>query len=451
MMMTAVESLATPAARHQASSAETSCGRPLRVVQINTWLQVGGAARVAQRLHRALRWLGYDARLLAGFGPTQPQDGTRAVLSAWPRWKHVLRRVTLGMEDVTGLQYLLAWWSSDLVDHPWVQAADVVHLHNTHGGYLSPASLPRLTARHAVVWTLHDMWPLTGHCAYSMECERWRTGCGHCPHLDTYPDLWHDQTAMLWRIKQRLYAACQLTIVTPSAWLASAVRQSPLLGQFSVHHIPNGVDLDLYRSHPQSEAREALGLPVDRPLVLFIGEALDDPRKGGGILADAMGRLPADIRERLLLVTVGQGVEQLPWPGQLRRISLGPVSEENLLPLIYSSADLVVCPSQLDNLPNTLVEAAACGAPAVACAVGGIPEVVQHMETGYLARPSDPADVAHGMTVLLSDAALRQHMSHRSRELAQERYSLQRQVQRYAALYEGLAAERPGVRSEARR
>lgn len=411
---------------------------PLKVVQINTWDRVGGAARVAERLQIGLRRLGHQPRELAGYGTEN--GGVDCLISAWPGWKRLIRRGILSAEDWLGLQYLLIPWSGEFLNHPWVREADVVQLHNLHGGYISHTVLPQLSQQKPVVWTLHDMWPLTGHCAYSFECTRWQTGCGACPDLKTYPDIRVDRTGYLWRRKHAIYAKSQLTLVTPSRWLAGLVRQSEGLGRFPVHHIPNGIDLDRYRQVPKAHARATLGLPQEMPLILFIAEYLDEPRKGGRELAQALARLPRELTTRVGFMTVGRGAASLRLPEHMSRFDLGFIENDALLPEYFSAADVVVCPSLADNLPNTILEAMACGTPAVAFASGGIPEVVRHLETGYLAAPGAIEAFARGLQLLVEDGALRQRLAEQGARLAQEEYSVGLQVQRYVDLYRDVAA-----------
>jgi len=428
---------------------EQTCDRPLKVVQINTWDRAGGAAGIAQQLHEALRGLGHEMRLLAGFG-LESDGSVEAVLSRWPRWKQLCRRATMAVEDLLSWQYCLIWWSSELVNHPWVQVADLVQLHNLHGGYLSPSVLPRLSQIKPVIWTLHDMWPLTGHCAYSLDCGRWRTGCGRCPYLREYPDLWHDQTALLWRRKRQLYAKSHLTLVTPSRWLADLVRQSPLLGHFPVVRIPNGVDLRHYRMLPKGDARARLGLPQGNALVLFIAESLDEDRKGGRQLAKALSGLRWNPPPPLSLVTVGRGAARVAWPTAIDHIDLGFVQDQALLPVIYSAVDIMVCPSLADNLPNTVLEAMACGTPVIAFTVGGIPEVVRHLETGYLATAFKPDDLAHGLELLLRNEPLRCRLSLRCRQVAEQEHSLDLQAKRYVELYREAVLRWQGAQAQDR-
>jgi glycosyltransferase involved in cell wall biosynthesis len=427
-----------------------TAARTLNVVQINTWDRVGGAARVARQLHEALHRRGHATRLVTGFGmPAESDASVQAIIPGWPTWKRQLWRATRGIEHLSSLQYLFSWWSSEVANHPWVRAADLVHLHNLHGGYFSHTVLPHLSRQKPIVWTLHDQWALTGHCGYAFDCERWRQGCGRCPQLDTYPRLRRDRTAMLWKVKQRVYARSRLTVVTPSRWLAQLARESPLLGRFPIHCIPNGIDTSVFTAQPRGQARARLQLPQGLRLLLFVAESLTERRKGGSLLIEALGLLPSSLRDTLALVTVGRDADQLEVPPAVRRFDLGVLQEE-ALPMVYSAVDAVVCPSLTDNLPTVLLEAVACGIPAVACSVGGIPEIIRHQETGYLASPGDAGSLAQGITFLLEHDELRGDRAQRCRRLAAQEFRIDLQVDRYLALYQQLLAQWPMEQRAAR-
>src|SRR5437870_3463816 len=137
-----------------------------------------------------------------------------------------------------------------------------------------------LSRRRPLVWRLSDMWGLTGHVAYSYDCDRWRHGCGSCPYLDEYPALRRDRTALLWRWKRRVYAWSRVTLVAPSSWIERVAGESPLLGRFPVRRIPNGTDLETFRPRDRRAAKRDLGLDPERPLLLFSSVEGGDARNG---------------------------------------------------------------------------------------------------------------------------------------------------------------------------
>ena len=430
--MTRSARAAVTAHPENASTLSRASSAPFTVVHINTWDRIGGAARAALRLHETLGALGYDSRMLVGFSAERPEERVRAVISEWPRWKRLLRRATLGLERVSGMQDLLSWWSEEFLRHRFTQEADIVHLHNTHGGYLSPAILPNLARRKPVVWSLHDQWALTGHCAFSLECERWKTGCGKCPRLSTYPALAVDTTSILWRMKRRLYRQSDMTLVVGSRWLAGLVNASPLLRDVPVSVIPCGIDTSVFHPVPKATARQALGIPRDVKVVLCVAERMADVRKGTAFFLEALQRLKHLCQEPIWCLTIGDGLAAAP-PFPHRHVNI--VRDDRVLAGAFSAADVCVGPSLAESFGLVFAEAMACETPCVAFHLTALPELIRHMETGYLAAPADGADLARGIQMVLTNDDLRRAMSRRGRALIEQEYTAQRSAQRHAALY----------------
>ncbi len=400
------------------------------VLHLSACDDFGGSGRAAYRLHRSLRQAGWTSRMLVARRVTTDPDVARIWRSqAW----RILDRACGEVTDWLSWQYLFYPSSYLLPFHPWLRQADLVQLYNLHGGYFS---LPALLALdRPLVWRLSDMWPLTGHCTFSYDCQRWMTGCGHCPILSDDPGLRRDTTAMLWRMKRHVYSRCRnLTVVSPSRWLAGRVQDSPLLQHCPVVVIPPGVDVDVFHPMPKAAARQQLGLPTQGRLVLFSARSLGERRKGSDWLKPTMARLwqqaeMADVR----LLTVGGDVPD--WMQSDRVSSLGFVSDDARLAAAYAAADVLVLPTLADNLPNALIESLACGTPCVAFDAGGCSEVVKYPETGYLAKPADADDLLRGLQLLLADQPLREAMGQRGRRLAAAEHASDLQAQRYADLY----------------
>ncbi len=389
----------------------------------------GGAGRAAYKLHSGLNGLGHRSRMLVGRKVTSDVHVRR--LKRNLLWR-TLDRASGELLDRLSLQYVFYPSSFGVLGDAWFQGADVVQLHNLHGSYFSFTALPALSRRRPVVWQLHDQWGMTGHVAYSLDCERWRTGCGSCPYLGEYPRLGRDTTALLWRLKDAVYARSRLRLVVPSRWLAELVRASPLLGRFPVDHIPTGIDTVEFRPGPRDEARRRFGLPLDRPIVFFAAAELNERRKGLHLLAEALRRL----ERPPLLVVAGNGIVA----SGFEHRSLGTLSNESVLADAYRAADLFVVPTLADVLTQTAPESIACGTPCVSFDRGGVTDVVRHLETGYQARFGDVDDLARGIATLLADDGLRERLSGRCREVAERELSVELQVRRYVELYEEVAA-----------
>ena len=399
------------------------------VLHISESDAAGGAARAAYKIHRGLNGIGHRSRMLVGRKVTRDADIRR--LKRNVAWR-AADRAAGSVLDAVDLQYVFYPSSFGVVRDDWFRAADVVQLHNLHGSYFSFTALPALSRRRPVVWLLHDQWAMTGHVAYSLDCERWRTGCGACPYLGEYPRLRRDTTALLWKLKRAAYARSRLTLVVPSQWLLGLVAGSPLLGRFPVHHIPNGIDTSVFRPGSKQDARARLELPLGRRIVFFAAADLHERRKGLHLLEEALRRLD----DPPLLLVAGNGHVE----GGVETRSLGTVSDEQVLADAYRASDVFAVPTLADVLAQTAQESIACGTPCVSFDRGGVTEVVRHLDTGWQARFGDVDELAGGLVELLRDDALLARLSARCREVAEEEFTVERQVRRYADLYEGLVA-----------
>ena len=400
----------------------------LDVLHISESDAAGGAARTAYKVHKGLNASGHRSRMLVGRKVTDDGDIRRIKRS--DLWR-AADRACGEVLDRLDLQYVFYPSSFGVARDPWFRSADIVQLHNLHGSYFSFTALPILTRRRPTVWLLQDQWAFTGHVAYSLDCERWRTGCGSCPYLAEYPRLRRDTTAFLWRLKRLVYERSRLTLIVPSRWMLDLVRRSPLLSRFAVHRIPHGVDTDVFRPMSKTQARQRLGLPEDRPLVLFSASDLNEPRKGLHLLEEALGRMD----DPPLLALAGAG--EVPRTVETRW--LGSIGDDAILAQAYAAADVLAVPTVADALTQTAIESIACGTPCVAFDRGGVTDVVSHLDTGYQARFGDVDDLARGLRTVLEGA---ERFAPRCREIAESEFSIDVQVGRYVDLYRQVLDER---------
>jgi glycosyltransferase involved in cell wall biosynthesis len=415
----------------------------VRVVHLSTFDHAGGAARATWRLHHALRAAGAESTLLA-----------RSTSSATPHVMHyraspllgdrlrrnvarvrcrrldaaIARRRAPGIEQFNTDRGL---FGAELAAS--LPACDIIHLHWTSGFVDLPAFLPPAQQRAPVVVTLHDVNALTGGCHYPGGCERWKTGCGQCPQLSADPA--EPVTAPSWARRHAAYGhGGKLAFIATSRWSEQMAAGSPLAADRPRHRIPLGVDLAVFAPRGRDVARQILGLPTDAEIVLFVADATDIPRKGFDVLADAMGRLRD--RPRLLAVSVGRSGGNL--AASIPHRGFGTVSDERMLSLIYSAADVFVIPSREEAFGQTTLEAFACGVPAVGSATGGITDLVRPQETGLLAAVGDGAAFAAAIATLLDHPTERARMGARARRVAEDEFSLTDIARRHVELYRTL-------------
>lgn len=337
--------------------------------------------------------------------------------------RHLLRH------KIDLFQYSRGTWGLPLHRHPLVQQAEILHLHWFNQGFLSIKGLSKLLSLgKPVVWTLHDMWAFTGGCHYDRHCDRYRTGCGQCPYLGK-PHT-GDLSQRLRKQKARVYQAPNLTLVTPSQWLADCAEASGLFVH-PPHLIRYPVDLQVFSPGSQTDARAALGLPHQGVYLLFGAFSLKDSRKGGQLLLAALDMLPDHARQKLHILTVGRSDIQL---GGLRHTHLGSISGRANMARVYRAADYTVVPSLQDNLPNMIIESMACNVPVVATPAGGMAEMVTDGQTGYLAAEVS----AEAMAIALQRALEEPKMGQAPRELAEQRYLPSLIAGQYVQLYQSL-------------
>lgn len=395
----------------------------------------GGAARASYRIHHALRHSGIDSQMLVNVAAS----GDWTVQGPTSKWAMAIGRIRPQL--CTPLRQLLhtgnpILHSPAVVTSRWPERlnasdADVVHLHWVQWEMLSIADIARI--RKPIVWTLHDMWPFSGAEHYTTD-HRWRDGYlrGNRPTHESGFDL----NRHTWKRKRKHWRR-PLQIVCPSQWLADCVRASALMQYWPVAVVPYPIDLNRWQPIDQRQARQLLGLPQECPLLLFgaMGGG-KDPRKGIDLLAAALALLRTEPRlQDLQLVVFGQLTPQIPPQLSFPVHYTGHLHDDLSLRAFYSAADVMVIPSRQDNLPNTGLEAHACGTPVVAFNTGGLPDIVADRVTGALAEPFDPESLAAAVRWVLEDSHRRQRLGAAARARAEQLWSPARVAGLYGEVY----------------
>ena len=404
---------------------------------ISTSERMGGAAVAASRLMDALKNHGIKAKLLVRDKQTN-QITVVSLNHNWRLvWKFIWERIVIWRANHFKKHNLfavdIANTGTDITSLPEFQQADVIHLHWINQGMLSLKNIRKiLESGKPVVWTMHDMWPCTGICHHARECTRYQQECGECPFLYGKKHK-HDLSYRIFRQKKDIYAHHRITFVTCSHWLEEQTRQSALTANQQIECIPNPLNTNLFRPHNKQNARQHLQLPVDRKLILFGAFKITDKRKGIDYLVAACKLLAEqhpELKEQMAVVTFGKQSTQLAEMLPFKVYPLDYVNNEHRLVDMYNAVDLFVTPSLEENLPNTIMEAMACGTPCVGFNVGGIPEMIDHLHNGYVACYKAVDDFANGIYwaltepdyVSLSEQACRKAVSHYSEDSVAKRY-----------------------------
>ena len=418
----------------------------MKVLQVSRNDLSGGAARAAYRLHKGLQGIGHESVMFV-----ESRSSDDPSVTAFEKPMDVPSLVRRGLRQVWISRGFKRYrqsrpggyelfsddrspYASTVLNQ--IPACQVINLHWVPGlvDYESFfTGVPRSTP---VVWTLHDLNPLTGGCHYDLGCSRYVTHCGSCPQLGSGDS--RDLSYEVWDRKQRLFSMLspsRLRFVTPSKWLAEQVRRSPFLGRFPVHVIPYGLDLQEFAPRPRENVRDLLGIPRDARVLLFVAEDIAKRRKGFIHLIEALSQCARDI-PNLLLLSLGQNRPEV--QVEIPCVHVGSINNDRFLSMVYSAADLFAICSVQDNLPNTVLEAMACGIATVGTATGGIPDMVRNGVNGLTVDATDVGGLADSITELLNNKARCAEMGANARRIAVEEYSLELQAKRYTELYGSL-------------
>ena len=414
----------------------------MRVLLINTSERIGGAAVAASRLMESLKNNGIKAKLLVRDKQTE-QISVVGLERSWLHiWKFVRERITIWRANHFKKHNLfavdIANTGTDITSLPEFNEADVIHLHWINQGMLSLKGIDKiLRSGKPVVWTMHDMWPCTGICHHARECTNYEEGCHDCPFIYGGGSK-KDLSYRTYRKKQKIYKDHSMAFVTCSHWLEERARKSNLLTGKKILSIPNPINTNLFKPADKEGARERCMLPQDKQLILFGSVKITDKRKGIDYLIEAckiLAEKHPDYVDKLGVVVFGNQSGHLENLLPFKVYPLNYVRDEHRLVDIYNAVDLFVTPSLEENLPNTIMEAMACGTPCVGFHVGGIPEMIDHLHNGYVAQYKSSADFANGIHWVLSDPEEYHRLSEEACRKVVANYSESIIAKKYIDLY----------------
>jgi len=413
------------------------------VTHVSTFGAGGGAARAALRLHNGLQSVGVASSVLARRNTDREEVNEFEPSSGLTRQLHRVARA-VGIR-ISRLPYLFGrhdrkdMFTDDRsrFDRDLPQSAKEPDVFNLHwvANFVDVKSFFSATTS-PVVWTIHDMNPLTGGCHYAFSCNRYVERCGCCPQLASSDD--QDLSRKIYERKRSAFQTAvregRLHIVSPSRWLAREADRSTLLGDAPIHVIPNSLDHLVFRPREEAETRSSLNIPSENRVILFAAQSPSNRRKGFDLLLDAFGEL--SYAKNTTLVSIGKDKPNV--PTDLNHVHAGYVGQDDVLSRLYSLADLFIIPSRQDNLPSTVMEAMACRTPVVGFNIGGIPDMVRPDETGWLAEAGNVWSLREAIERALTQDEKRQRMAKRCREVIEEEYTLEDQAKQYRSLYRSI-------------
>lgn len=420
----------------------------MRVLLVNTSERAGGAAVATRRLMDALNNNGIKASMLVANKETDninvvglPHSWRHRLAFLWERLC-IFKHLRFSKKHLFELDIANA--GVDITSLPEFKRADIIHLAWINQGMLSLAGIRKiLKSGKPVVWTMHDLWPASSICHLSLGCGKFKSHCSHCQYL---PDGGggKDLSYRIWERKNNFFKPYNISFVACSKWLAMEAKESGVIRGQIVTDIPNPLNTSVFCKKDKRAARTALELPHDRQLMAFVAWKATNVNKGMNYLMEACNGLVSkypEMRENAGVVILGGHAEDFEGRFGMPVYPLGYISEEKKIVDVYNAVDVFILPSLSENLPNTIMEAMACGVPCVGFKVGGISEMIDHRKNGYVAMFKSADDLAKGIRWVLDEADY-DALSRDAIRKVVSRYSQQAVAMKYIEVYNRAVASK---------
>lgn len=403
---------------------------------------LGGAAKAAYYINKALNNAGVDSSMLVQKKYSDDNKVFPFIDSKLKEIKYAERFLL----DYLFINYLTVkergrfsfpYWGVDISKHPLIKDADLIHLHWINQGYFSFKTFRALAQLNKpIFWTFHDMWAFTGGCHYTNNCERFINDCGNCPSLKN-PSM-KDPSHKIWSQKKHIFLKLNLNIVTPSNWLREFAKKSSLFKNENIEVIPYAIDLDLFKPKNKMEVRDKLGLSKDKILILFGSMNIKDERKGFKYFKKSLIKfleINPEFKDRIRIIVFGKSDQEMQVGIPFEFIFYGRIDSDEKIVSLYNAADFFVISSLEDNYPNTVMEALSCGLPVLAFNTGGIPDMVNHLNNGYLADSASSDSLALGLEWLIINKNVEHDLSKNARNGIIQNNSFKSIGEKYSDLY----------------
>ncbi|MDF7807632.1 glycosyltransferase [Pontiellaceae bacterium B12219] len=405
----------------------------MKVLHLN-YAQGDGAGNAVVRIHHALIQQGIESRFIY----LRPHDSLVSPFAQWEKKtngaQNLLVAKVVGGDPVAGYP-AINLFPTKVLKTINTSDADIVHLHWINGEMMSIAQIAKINK--PIVWTFHSMWPFLGMHHWDNQRTEDRGQNSAVEVKDSWQKFLDKWT---YKRKEVHWQDLKCQVVCPSTWMADCARRSELFGNHSISVIPNCLDLEIFRPlGNRLELRKQFGLPLYKRVILFGATQPGSKRKGGDLIASIFQGLENKSEYTLAVFgTADRNVyTSIESEYGLETHELGFIHDEETMARIYNSADIMCVPSRMDNLPSTCVEPLACGVPVVAFNVGGIPDIVEHQVTGYLAEPFDPDDFRNGIAWALDGRRATESMS-ACRERAERLFDPKVVAKQYFQVYENM-------------
>ncbi|URA10849.1 glycosyltransferase family 4 protein [Thermospira aquatica] len=392
----------------------------------------GGAARGAYWLHCGLRKIGVESKILTnGINTFEDNSVTTILKSKIDKAFNLMRGefdnlIVLLYPKRKKVIFSTGLFGIDFTKTREYREADIIHLHWINAGFVNIKHLSKINK--PIVWTMRDMWPFTGGCHYSMECENYKRGCGFCVQLQSNKKY---DLSRLVLYRKKKYLPKDMKVVGISSWLSEKAKESDVFRNFEIHTIPNAIDTKEFFPIEKKVAREILGIKTRKKIILVGATNVNDFYKGFGRYFDALKMLE---KNKYFLCFFGILEEKLITDLGFEYKSFGYLHDNISLRLVYSSADVFVAPSMMEAFGKTLTEAMSCGTPVVCFDATGPKDIVTHQLDGYRAIPFDPSDLAKGIAWVIHHPEY-EKLCQNAREKVVREFDSEVVAQKYVELY----------------
>lgn len=371
----------------------------MNVLHINYSDKIGGAAIAAYRHHEAMQKAGIDSNMLVILQSDKTNQSIKTpfinkyLLLLINRVYFLLHSFILRFYKPFA-SFSIAFGGFSLYNHPSVKRADIIYLHWINASMLSIDDIEKiLKTGKNIYWYMHDMYPITGGCHHAFECTKYQNSCHKCPLLFGVKIL--DVSSCQFKKKIKSWQKYNnLKVITPSKWLADCVSKSTIFKEHEIHVFPNVINTKRFKPINKCVAKELIGVSKSKKIILFGADNINNPYKGWEYLKKAMNKLNPEEYECLVFGTHNQSISS---EIKIKTRYTGYLKDDYSLVAVYNAADVFISPSLADNYPNVILEAMACGLPCIGFNVGGIPDLIQHQETGYVSKYKDTNDLVKGI------------------------------------------------------
>lgn len=398
----------------------------MNILLINTTYQGGGAEKVTRQLFHGYDNSDIHMKLLVGRGDLS--DSRYEIIYD----KQIPYFFSRAYGKLAPYRKYDRYAAHRIIDTIKKYNIDIVHLQNIHGNYMGIEDIREIAKHCRVMWTLHDMWALTGHCAHAFDCVKWQAGdCHNCPKPETYPGIRSDVAGQMLNTKTSSFAGQNIIFVSPSQWLRDRFLESHLKNE-KIFVINNGIDINQYVPGDVKFLRKKYNIPQNKNVLLFAASNLNSQFRSFSHLLEALELL--ENKSDYCLIVLGNCDDKITFNPEFQVFQMGYISDEKKMNELYALSDVYITPSLADNFPCTTVESFASGTPVIAFATGGLVEQIDD-KTGWLAKRGNAKELASAIKDAFSDSERLKRMRNNCRNKAEQLYSEEIMLKEYEHLY----------------